>query len=150
MRLRSLHNTEIGSGATIEQISSAEEKLFARFPQSYVQFLLSVGWVDGPNIVIYGLGRDVPTQLNLVNNTICERNECEPAVPGYAIPVMNDGSGNNFCLDCRAFLDEECCVVFWDHEHELGRKQVPEIVALDFFTWVQNTIAEAEQMDSGN
>ncbi|EKR75569.1 hypothetical protein LEP1GSC041_1591 [Leptospira noguchii str. 2006001870] len=41
-----------------------------------------------------------------------------PKLPKYLIPVMNDGSGNLYCIDTR-FV--EPFLVFWDHE--IGKDQ---------------------------
>ncbi|WP_061231596.1 SMI1/KNR4 family protein [Leptospira noguchii] len=57
--------------------------------------------------------------MDLISVTESERVEMKPKLPKYLIPIMNDGSGNLYCIDTR-FV--EPFLVFWDHE--IGEDQI--------------------------
>lgn len=83
---------------------------------------------------------DVPPYLDLVAVTESERTQMRPALPSHLIPIMNDGGGNLYCLD--ASQAGEPTVVFW--AHTLGEEQVPEAVASDFVSWMEEQLASSE------
>lgn len=131
---------ECGSGATDREVADAERALAVRFPQSYRAFLHRLGWAEIYYDVIFGVGPSVPPEYDLVKTAISERYEAEPLTPQYLVPIMNDGAGNNYCLDTSRFQDGECPVVFWDHEHEEGSDQTPTQVSPSFDRWLINRI----------
>lgn len=116
------------------------------FPSSYASFLRVIGWANIMHNYLYGIGESTPTHVELVRTTKWERELAEPSIPHSLVPIMNDGSGNNYCLDTSKLVNGECPVVFWDHEHEHGDKQTPEIVAPDFATWIVHEIDEWESL----
>jgi hypothetical protein len=54
----------------------------------------------------------------------------------HLIPVMNDGSGNLYCLDTS--VADEPPIVFWDHE--AGSDQTPEIESGSFASWLASRL----------
>lgn len=139
-RINLLVNKECGGGASDQEIADAERAIGVRFPQSYKAFLLRFGWAEFYCDTLYGLGADVPLGFTLVRNALCERHEAHPHIPLHLIPIMNDGAGNNYCLDTSRLHDDECPVVFWDHEHEDGPDQSPEQVSPSFDRWLIDRI----------
>jgi len=148
-RINSVVKKECGRGATDQEIADAERALSVRFPRSYRAFLSEFGWAEIRHDVLYGLGCDVPSHHELVRNTLCERHQTEPLIPPYLVPIMNDGAGNNYCLDTSRLVDEECPVVFWDHEHEDGSNQSPVQVASSFDRWIVDRITDSPYANEG-
>jgi cell wall assembly regulator SMI1 len=141
-RIATLNEKEVGRGATDGEIASAESSLGVRFPESYKAFLATFGWARIHHDALYGVGPDVPSEYGLVTNVLSERNEAQPLIPHPLVAIMNDGAGNNYCLDTAKLRDGECPVVFWDHEHEDGQGQLPERVAPSFDKWLIDLIAD--------
>ena len=123
--------------------------LGVRFSKSYKAFLSRFGWAEIHCDTLYGLGRDTPPPYELLKNTFSERYAAQPLIPHYLVPVMNDGAGNNYCLDTSRFDGDECPVVFWDHEHEDGLDQAPEQVSQSFDQWLVDLIADSPHVGEG-
>ncbi len=117
-------------GATQSDISSAEGALGRKLPGSYKAFLREFGWGGIDLWEMYGVGAGVPKYVDLVRNSESERTMAHPHIPPPLIPILNDGFGNNYCLDTGSLHDGECPVVFWDHEK--GARQEPEVVSPRF------------------
>jgi cell wall assembly regulator SMI1 len=132
-RIEQFTRKECGNGATQDQLARAQAELGVVFPGSYKEFLRKYGWGEFATEAIYGLGHDVPKYLDVVRQTLRERTELEPRLPLALVPVMNDGAGNNYCLDTSKLIHNECPVVLWNHE--MGGNQVPETVAASFDNW---------------
>jgi hypothetical protein len=141
-RLEQHSNKDLGLGATIEQLQAAELELRVVLRGSYRAFLEAFGWGGVDDIEIFGLGSDVPLHLDLIAITMSERNDAQPPLPLYLIPVANDGAGNLFCLDASEAFREEYPMVFWNHE--AGPDQEPEPVARDFAAWLSELVASRE------
>jgi SMI1-KNR4 cell-wall len=133
-RVSAFGDKECGQGAEPSEIANGERILGVTFSQSYRHFLSHVGWARFAHEQLYGLGTDVPTHLDLVRITLAERSEFEPLTPQHLIPIMSDGMGNHYCLDTSEMKNQECPVVFWDHEQ--SSEQVPEKTADTFDTWL--------------
>ncbi|NOT01739.1 MAG: SMI1/KNR4 family protein [Phycisphaerales bacterium] len=141
-QIRNLPSTEHGAGAPLQHIRQAEKTLSNRFSESYRRFLSTLGWVDGPTLMLAGLGHDTPAHLDLIRTVQSERTLFEPQIPAHLLPIMNDGAGNNYCLDCRSFVNGECQVVFWNHE--LLVDQTPETVSPSFVQWLHLILDEPQ------
>ena len=139
-RITSLSDKKCGSGATDREIDDAERSVGVRFPKSYKAFLSRFGWARICGDPLFGVGTSVPSEYELTETTRCERHEAHPHIPHHLVPIMNDGAGNNFCLDTSRLQDDECPVVFWDHEHEDGPDQTPEDVSPSFDRWLIDLI----------
>jgi hypothetical protein len=125
----SLTDSALGAGASPLEISNAERTLAVRFPPSLKAYLRRLGWLRAGHMELFGLGRDVPKYLDLVNVTLWERNESGCPLPHQLLPVHNDGAGNLSCIDTRSGA-----VMVWSHE--LGQGQVPELVGKDLIEWL--------------
>jgi cell wall assembly regulator SMI1 len=144
----SLRKKECGSGATGQEMAEAEETLGVRFPASYKAFLSTYGWARIHHDVLFGVGRRVDPADELVKTTLSERYELGPHIPHHLVPIMNDGAGNNYCLDTSHFHGDECPIVFWDHEHEDGPDQTPQQVSASFDQWLIDRIADSPYADN--
>ncbi len=136
-------NKQCGRGASEKEIAVAEAALSVTFPHSYSEFLHRYGWATFAHEEIYGLGTNVPPYLELVKNTVVERNAMRPSLPLHLIPIMNDGSGNHYCLDSAQIHDNECPVVLWDHD--LDEAQFPEPVSPSFEAWLLGLLSDLRQ-----
>ena len=142
-RIGSLVENQRGHGATDREIADAERTLGIQFPTSYKAFLSRFGWAEIYNDTLYGLGPDVPQEYALARNAFSERYEAQPFIPQHLVPIMNDGAGNNFCLDTSRLDNGECPVVFWDHEHEDGADQLPNQISPSFDQWIIDRITNS-------
>jgi cell wall assembly regulator SMI1 len=134
IKLQNRKDFEHGHGVSLTVIERAEKELGVKFPSSYRTFLAKFGWGSLGNSEIYGLGDDVPKWLDVVELTKSERTEMLPPIPTNLVPVLNDGGGNHVCIDTSNSSGEAAVMVFWDHE--LGPKQIPEKIAVDFNDWI--------------
>ena len=138
--LREREDCKLGQGATEQEIEEAATSLGIRFPEQYAEFLRRVGWLEWAYGSLYGLGKGIPPYLDVVKETMQERRLCQPNIPAYLLPIMNDGAGNHYCI----FVDgpNRAKVGFWDHEHEDAEGQLPEMVGLSFFDWLNKYISD--------
>ncbi len=133
-RLHRFEKKKFGRGASEAEIKDAERILGVMLSASYRRFLRDFGWGGVEHLEIFGLGSDAPHYLNLINMTLRERIEMEPAIPNHLVPLMNDGAGNHYCLDTRQMKKGEGPVVFWDHE--LGKNQQASLISASFDLWL--------------
>ena len=131
-----------GRGATTCEIVMAESGLGLLFPKSYKEFLSTIGWIDCPFITVCGLGPDADrrTSLIAIAQSWWYEVDIDIRLPRSLVPIVDDGSGNVYCLDVSETRDSECQVVFWDHESFEGVDQIPTVVGPDFCTWLVNEI----------
>lgn len=139
--LGQVEDAEVGVLAGAEVIADAERRLGVAFPASYRAFLATLGWIEGANVQVNGLGDGVPSDLNLILETERERTDLRPFIPTHLISIWNDGTGSHYCLDLARARDGDCPVVYW--EHELDGDQQPETVAKAFEAWLVGRIEEA-------
>jgi len=123
---------ELGVGADVTSIANASRSLGVRLPDSYRAFLLKCGWARFAHEEICGLGPTVPAYLDLTATAKLERESAYHGMPNHLVPLMNDGAGNQYCIDSSADEGGESPIVFWDHES--GR--ATERVAPSFATWL--------------
>lgn len=135
--LESFESRCFGAGAKEDEIARAEHILGVKLRGGYRRFLARFGWGGVMDVEIYGLGSDTPTHLELTRLTLSERIEMTPRLPIHLIPLMNDGGGNLYCLDCSTPGDEPR-IVFWDHTDT--EAQTPETMGRDFFSWLMSYI----------
>ncbi|EMJ56953.1 SMI1/KNR4 family protein [Leptospira interrogans serovar Valbuzzi str. Duyster] len=117
-----------------ELIKFAEEKLEITIRGDYRNFLQTFGWGGVQHLELYGLGLDVPPYLDLIRVTESERVEMNRKFPKYLIPIMNDGSGNLYCIDTR-FIEPS--IIFWNHE--IGGDQNP-YRGISFSEWLYRVV----------
>lgn len=135
-----------GRGATSSEIETAERELGLKFPKSYREFLSKLGWLYCPFVTVCGLGADADWRTNLmaIVQSWWREVDADIRLPRNLIPVVDDGSGNVYCLDISQMHESECPVVFWDHESFEGADQVPVRVASNFYGWLVNEITELD------
>lgn len=135
-----------GTGATTDEINTAESRLRVKFPQSYRVFLAKYGYAQFEGEEVFGLGKDSPEHLNLLIQTDEERQRTFPKLDSDMLPIMQDGSGNLVCLDTSQFYDDECPVIFWDIY--VAPSERISIVAKSFDEWMVELAAQ--RVDSVN
>jgi hypothetical protein len=126
--------------ATHQEIEAAERALGARLPGSFQRFQLEFGDCQNSPIHIFTVRSTDPRALNIVAANLAERTVPGARLPAHLIAFSDDGSGDLFCFDTRAFSGTEAPVVVWDHE--LNEDQTPELVAADFADWLRSEIQE--------
>lgn len=131
-RLRRIDEKEVGAGASVTQIADAERGLGVAFPSEYKRLLEDFGWMAVGSTEIFGLGDDVPEHLNVVGVAIDERTQAHMTIPPNLLPIMNDGGGNLYCVDCA---DAVGSVVVWDHTAGL------DDLGASFVDWLADEIA---------
>jgi hypothetical protein len=106
----------VGRGVPNHEVCRAEEQLDVVFPATYRQFLMECGWCSYPSYEVNGLGADCPALCDVVKQTSIERHEANPSLPHSLIPICADGDGNHYCLDLLSLEDDDCEVVYWNHD----------------------------------
>ncbi len=134
--IRKRKDQDVGSGVSEKRIAGAERELGISIRGGYRQFLTTFGYGGFAHIELYGLGG--PSNLDLVNITISEREEMVPPLASCLLPFHNDGSGNHYCLDTKT--GNEPAVVYWSHEE--GPKQIPMRIADSFCHWLEVMLAD--------
>lgn len=137
--LRDSPGRETGRGASAADISRAESSLECVIPEDYKQFLRWFGWGGRDDWEIYGLGDDVPTDLDLATMTAQERNLFRPLLPSALLPLLNDGGSTLYCLQMDAAVRGIAPVVAWSIED--GEDQRPERVSSSFAEWFIDLMA---------
>jgi len=135
-----LLDKDLGDGASMDAIQTAERELGVKFPNDYEAYLRTYGWARLIYDELYGIGDSVPSHLNLTMNTLRERTDFRPCLPNHLVPVMPDGAGNHYCLDLSKTESGACPVVFWDHDE--AEDQTPRIVGKSFSDWIVEHVTE--------
>lgn len=100
-----------GAGVNETVITIAENELGVRFPDSFRQYLLAVGWCDIGSDELYGLGNDLPDAYrDVVKRTQAEREMI--GLPQSFVVVCVNGWGNLVCLQTDEMEKGECPVIF--------------------------------------
>ena len=109
--LQQYSGVQHGIGCDESVVRAAEQALALHFPDSYRQFLLSVGWLDIEGDEIFGLGADLPEEyMNVVSATVDERRIIH--LPETFVVVCRTYRGNLICLDTADAHANECPVLF--------------------------------------
>lgn len=139
--LRARDDVVIGEGNPDAAIDLAEVQLDVHFPQELRDYLRRFGYVEVGHREFFGLGRELPSYLDIVRVTQSERTETGCPLPEHFIPVLNDGGGNLYCA--LAAGADMSGIVLWDHA--AGPEQVPEPIASSLGEWL---IEIARDVDS--
>jgi SMI1-KNR4 cell-wall len=130
-RLRRIEDKECGTGASAAEINEAEGRLGLAFPPDYRRLLHDFGWIQVGPTEIFGLGKGIPRYLDVVEMTLAERRDATPTLPSELLPVMNDGGGNLYCLNCN---DASAPLVIWDHVSGSSALEI------GFVDWLGDTV----------
>ncbi|MCZ8158272.1 MAG: SMI1/KNR4 family protein [Rhizobiaceae bacterium] len=135
--LESASDAEVGAGASELEIQAAEKSLGVTFPIRFREYLSWFGYVSAAHWELNGLGEGVPAHLNLVTETLLEREQFRPHIPRSLLPLENNGAGDHSCLDLSSGNDDPP-IVFWDHEKD--ERQVPTPEADHFSQWLEQRV----------
>jgi hypothetical protein len=136
--------TEIGTGASHQEVADAERDIGVRLPASYAVFLIKFGWARVRHDFVYGIGPSCPRPYLLVRHVLAVRTE-QPRIPHYLVPIMKAGAGNHYCLDTSRMHKWDCPLVFWNHRAPQGSDQIPEWVAASFGPWLIDRMDSARR-----
>ena len=135
--------------ATRDEIERAERELGVAFPSSYRWFQLEFGDAqDAPLDIYTAHGATGPYSTSIVEVNLRERTELRPHLPVHLIAFSDDGGGNHLCFDTTRREDDECPVVWWDHEQD--EDQEPEDAALSFLDWIEAELKERAAEEGGS
>lgn len=139
--LRARSDASIGAGASSSDVADAETVLGVAFPIEYKLFLLEVGWVSFAGCEVYGLFRPgEECRLSVVKETALERDLFGPPLARHLIPIMNNGSGDLYCLDAS---DPKGSIVQRLHDVEQDDKAI-RFVAPSFGAWLLDLVQASE------
>jgi hypothetical protein len=102
-------------------------------PDTYRRFVAEFGWIVAGPIEIFGIGTDVPDFMNMMRLALSERSEMHPPLASHLLPVMNDGGGDLYCIDC-SLSDPDPPIVIRDHDTGGLSRARPD--ADHFTTWL--------------
>jgi len=136
--IRAQPGSVVGGGVSPSVIADAEKRLAVTFPESLREYLRRLGWLELGHMEFFGLGSRVPAHLNLTILTVSERAESGAGLPGHLIPLLNDGSGNLYCMDVRPGSNPRGRIVLWNHE--LGPGQEPRDCAPTLEDWLSERL----------
>ncbi len=137
--VESSSNAEVAVGASEAEIEAAEAALGVRFPPQFRAYLSEFGYLSIAHCEFNGLGAGVPEHVNLVRETLAEREMFRPYIPIHLLPLENNGAGDHFCIDLTAGL-EDPPVVFWSHDED--ESQTPEPESDRFSSWLLERVSE--------
>ena len=126
--------------AGAEDLTAAETALGCRFPASYGWFQREFGQVSNGPLDIYGVRSLEPPSLNIVDINLDERRNGQPALPAHLIAFSDSGGGDLICFDTSALVDDECPVVWWDHELDVDQELEP--AGASFLDWLETELRE--------
>jgi len=127
------------------QIDDAERRLGFRFPESYRNFLKTLGSGDVLGVEFYGLVlskndlEEIPNAL-WFNLDLYKNNH----IPRDIFVVEDLGGDAFFCLLLSEFEEGECPVILWDiGENEEYQLNNPNIIAGNYGEYFYNRIVES-------
>ena len=125
------YSSEISSfnpGVDIKKISELEQNLGYKLPNSFKNFLSKCNGFSIFGDQIYGIHND-DKNIDLLSNYLFEKNEAKNPIFDYLLPITPDGFGNHYCLNLNTVTEsgEECKVVFWQHDFEYDKTDLPDI-----------------------
>ncbi len=131
---------DVGVGGSAEVIAALEARCGA-LPADYRRFLVDFGWLSVRHREIFGIGPGVPTHLDVGALTASEREEY--GLPDRYVVIMNNGSGDLYCLDLGAAPSSDTCpVIVWLHQ-----EQAPEFVASSFVGFMLDVVLDRHHDD---
>jgi hypothetical protein len=125
--------TTVGHGVSDELIRNAELAL-GRLPADYKTFLRQFGYASIGSDEIYGLGDDIPGDLDVVEMTLAERRDAA-GFPPDGVVMSNAGAGNLSFLRCYA--GDQSPVYSWFHDDP----EDVQIGASSFAAWLVAKLA---------
>lgn len=112
---------------TEEEVSRAEEELELKFPESFREFLIQIGYVScyGPEWEHFRLGtkelREAFTDLSPDLNVYPD----EILFAYNLVAFLGDATGNYYCIVCDG--KDIGKVIFWDHEYAMSKETYPHV-----------------------
>lgn len=119
-----------GPGATEADIKALEVLWDGRAPADYTEFLKTFGWVVYGSTEIPGIGRGVPSHLDVTNLAVSLWKGGAP-LPKDLLPFYDSGAGWYYCLS-RAHPR----VVLWALEY--GEEQPYEEIYESWAQWFRD------------
>jgi hypothetical protein len=125
-------------GPVDEDTLHQAEAIVGRFPTDYRAFVAEFGWLEAPELTVFGLGIGMSGHLDVVHEALSERHDVAPAFPEEYIAIAPDGAGNVHCVETGSASP------VYLHDHESGKL---EREAADFTSFVLDRLALPERAD---
>jgi hypothetical protein len=135
-RLREIHGARFGQGAEEREVADAERRLGLVLPPGYRSFLLQIGWATEGRIAVFGLGEQVPADLDLNTVALALRR----TLPEQMVPFARDDDGVVYCLDATHSGPYESPV--FRCGTPASHDAPPEQAGHDFASWLWMRMAE--------
>jgi hypothetical protein len=137
--LHDIHGARLGQGAEEREVADTERRLGLALPAGYRSFLLQIGWATVDRIAVFGLGEDVPADLNLSTDAAAQRKN----LPANMVPFARDDDGALYCLDAAHSGPYESPV--YRCGTGASGETAPEYAGHDFASWLWMRLAERSE-----
>jgi cell wall assembly regulator SMI1 len=129
---------------TLRDVTRAEVELGLQFPDEYRTFLRVLGWVEMGVVNVYGLGRDLDTDCDVVFLTKAWRKSPMPWWQHGFVPLYDVGNGDTTYLSCAVEGQQPTRdvghVFHWLHESD---ERI--MVASTFDKWIGRILADPDR-----
>jgi hypothetical protein len=129
-RLPDTKGARFGRGVEEPEIADTERRLGETLPPGYRSFLRQVGWAVVAGVAVFGLGDDVPADLDLRSRAA----ETTPVLPAHFVPFARDDDGVAYCLDAAHSGPYESPV--YRSGSGASAEAEPEYAGHDFASWL--------------
>ena len=128
-RLSDTKGARFGRGVEEPEVADTERRLGVTLPPGYRSFLLQIGWARADRVDVFGLGNDVPADLDLRTHA-AERLD----LPANIVPFARDDDGAVYCLDAAHSGPYESPV--YRRGSGTSADAAPEYAGHDFASWL--------------
>ena len=135
-RLPDTKGARLGRGVEEPELADTERRLGVTLPPGYRSFLRRIGWATVDRVAVFGLGDDVPADLDLRTRAA----ETAPDLPANMVPFARDDDGVVYCLDAAHSGPYESPVYRWGSG--TSAEAAPEYAGHDFASWLWMRLAE--------
>jgi SMI1-KNR4 cell-wall len=135
-RLPDIKGARLGRGVEEAELADTERRLGVTLPPGYRSFLKQIGWATIARVAVFGLGDDVPADLDLRTRAA----EAAPDLPANMVPFARDDDGVVYCLDAAHSGPYESPVYRWGSG--TSAEAAPEYAGHDFASWLWMRLAE--------
>jgi hypothetical protein len=138
---RSDDTADFGSPVPAEDIAAIEEYLGVKLPNSYREFVASVGWCSFGGREFYGITRKRLDATSVPSVVFATKAAREHGLPMGMLLIEDSGSEEQFVLDARELgVDSEAAVKVWT---QAKTPTAPlEVVAPDFGSYLLQAATE--------
>lgn len=127
-RLPDIKGARLGRGVEELELAHTERRLSVTLPPGYRSFLRRIGWAKVDRVAVFGLGDDVPADLDLRTRA------AELDLPANMVPFARDDDGVVYSLDAAHSGPYESPVYRWGSG--TSADTAPAYDGHDFASWL--------------